>query len=62
MKSIKWIKLWGDFDEWLCKLEDTEVCKSCGSHEGCFPDWEDQKDKIQELVDAQVREVMKNKT
>ena len=59
--SIDWNKLCRDYDEWLCKLADNKPCESCGIREDCFPDWDEQKDKIQELGDAQVREIVVKK-
>lgn len=40
--TIDWRKIWDDFTTWLNKLEDTKACELCGSHEDCFPDWDDQ--------------------
>ena len=61
-KTINWNKIWNDFSDWLCKREDAGQCKHCGSSSGCFPDWEDQQDKIKQLVDIQVREILEKKT
>lgn len=60
-KIIDWGKVWFDFNSWICKLENTKACEHCGSRKNCFPDWDDQEAKIQELVDAQVREIIKKK-
>lgn len=56
MKKINWARVWDEFSDWLCELENTKACEHCGSHTGCFPDWDDQQVKIQKLVNAQVRE------
>lgn len=61
-QTIDWKKIWDDFEYWLCKMEDTGRCESCGGSKYCFPDWDEQKDKIQELVDGQVREILEKKT
>ncbi len=61
-KTIDWEKLWNDFENWITEQEDIPSCETCGSSIYCFPSWEDQKEKIQQLIDAQVREIVQKKS
>ncbi len=57
-KRINWKKIWDDFDMWLDELTDCPGCKTCGNSEHRFPKWEVQQEKIKELVNSQMKEVV----
>lgn len=61
-RKIDWKRIWIDFEDWLSKLENTGQCEHCGSNKNCFPEWDEQENKIQELADGQVREILEKKT
>lgn len=56
MNKIDWKRIWSDFHDWLNELEI--VCEHCGSSDDCYPDWDEQEMKIQELVNAQIQEMI----
>ena len=44
-------KLWDDFNDWFSTSETRCTCNHCGHfHTGC-PSWEDQQEKIIDLVE-----------
>lgn len=53
MPKVNWRRIWADFDKW-CQTYLNEKCSSCGRLHHEFPDWPDQKRKIQRLVNAQL--------
>jgi hypothetical protein len=55
--KIDWKKVWIKFDEWISTKGKSTRCKTCDHSESNFPDWEEQQRKIQQLVNAQVREL-----
>lgn len=59
--TIDWKKLWDDFHEWFEKIEEPVLCKTCNHREYNTPDWDEQEAKIKQLVDAQVRKIVKKK-
>ncbi len=62
-KTIDWNKLWNDFDEWFTsERNSSKVCKTCNHREFIEPEWEDQQNKIQQLVSAQILEIVKKKS
>lgn len=61
-KTIDWNKVWNEFNTWF-NTQRKPPCKTCGQRNLLdHPEWEDQQDKIQKLVNAQVREIAKKKT
>lgn len=58
MNKIDWKRIWSDFNDWFCGLENMEKCDHCGSNNNCSPDWDEQEIKIQELVNGQVQEMI----
>jgi len=60
-ETINWKKMWTKFDAWLDNPDGKSPCRTCGNLEHKFPDWEDQQRKIKQLVNDQVREILKNK-
>lgn len=53
---IDWGRVWTDFDYWMDHPPKEEPCKTCGYAEPshlCNPDWEDQQEKIEQLVNIQ---------
>lgn len=62
-KTIDWKKLWDDFNSWMDNPKSKSPCKTCGHTESKWLDreWEEQQVKIQQLINAQVREIVKKK-
>lgn len=55
--KINWKKVWRDLEKWIQEREaSAERCNCCGRRNvmEVFPEWEEQQDKIQELVNQQV--------
>lgn len=62
-ERIDWTKMWNDFDDWIDnERSKTSKCKTCDNINHVEPDWEEQQDKIERLVNAQVQEILKTKT
>ena len=62
-KTIDWKKIWNKLDDWWQNsLRNKMSCKTCGHVKSLEIDWDEQQAKIQQLVNAQVREIVKNKT
>lgn len=61
-KTINWKELWNDFENWLTEQEDSPICETCKTCTPCFPSWDDQQEKIKQLVNAQIRKIVKNKS
>ncbi len=53
MTKIDWDKLWDEFDEW-CEPEE-DRCKMCFRSENIYKEWDEQQEKIQKLVEKQLR-------
>lgn len=53
--KINWTKLWEEYDLWWdnCK---SKRCKTCRHILGDYPEWEDQAEKIEQLVNEQMKE------
>ena len=51
---LNWKKIWNDLDEWVVKFEEASKCGHCKRKYSDFPTWNDQQDKIEELVKAQI--------
>ena len=61
-KTIDWKKLKIKFDDWFDGFRQTK-CETCGQiNLKDAPEWKDQFKKIQQLVNAQVREIVKKKS
>ena len=62
MKLLKlpWADIWDTFDEWMDENRSL-YCKKCGQMERPCPDWGDQQEKIEELVEAHVLRMCKRK-
>jgi len=43
---IDWKEIWETFETWMCDNEDNR---------NYYPEWEEQQDKIEELVDVYIR-------
>lgn len=59
--KIDWKRIWEKFDIQI-ENRKSKKCRTCGHTDYNFSDWEDQQRKIQQLVNAQVRELVKKKT
>jgi len=51
-KKVDWERFWAKFDEW-CKLREKR-CSKCGHSKTDYPEWPDQKKKIQRLFEKHV--------
>jgi len=58
VNKINWNKLWGDFDLWIEKKEQSKVCSTCNHRNFDTPGWDEQQTKIKQLVNSQVRELL----
>ena len=56
-KKISWKKIWDDYDIWVCERADEPKCATCGEVKDQFPTWEQQQEKIKELVNAQLVQI-----
>ncbi len=54
-KEVNWKKIWDDFEDWMDEF-DRSYCEACGHKDSIDPDWENQQEKIKELIDTQVKE------
>lgn len=52
--KIDWKKVWRSFNSWTDAAQRPCPCKECGHDKSEMPDWEDQKKKIQQLVNKQI--------
>lgn len=50
---VNWEKLWQDFNDW-CDLPRRTSCKTCGHVDLNDPEWPDQQDQIEKLVEEQL--------
>lgn len=60
-KTINWKKVWTDFSIWHSSPKPISTCKLCNHPEYPYLGLGDQQVKIQQLVNAQVREIMEKK-
>ncbi len=59
--KINWEKVWDKFDIWFGEQKPAQRCKTCGLKGLEDVEWEEQQKKIQQLISAQVRELVKKK-
>ena len=53
-KAIDWKKVWEEFDVWW-NSKQVSKCVCCGQSKNSAPDWWVQVNKIQELVELQLK-------
>ena len=58
MSTFDWDQMWEDFQLWFSACEAAAAhnrCTECGGRSNhTSPSWEEQQDKIEELVEAEV--------
>lgn len=59
--TIDWKKIWDKYNDWFEDLDRRQKCNTCGHTARNDPEWEDQQEKIKQLIDEQVREIVKKK-
>ena len=48
---VIWTEVWDEFDAWTeTEQEKNKACNTCGHKSYEFPSWEEQKCKIEEIV------------
>lgn len=52
--KINWEKVWNDLDKWFNK--NGEKCGECGHVDYFDPEWKEQTEKIETLVNAQIKD------
>jgi len=53
MKKVDWERFWAKFDKW-CQLKDKICPKYITCRETDYPDWSEQRKKIQQLFEKYV--------
>lgn len=48
--KIPWNTVWRRFEKWSKEQEEARECSKCGRHK--YPDWDEQRKKIKEIVEA----------
>ena len=52
--ALDWAKVWADVDEWYQAAHKKERCKHCGHLDHYYPDWDDQQNAIEKMVNKQL--------
>lgn len=61
-KLLDWKKIWKDFDKWYSKIEKDNRCEKCGMDIDLdLPNWEDQKSKIEQIIEEMITENLDEK-
>lgn len=55
MTRKQWDTLWEAFDEWYYRESSKDTCSRCGTRIDDAPLWDDQRKKIEELVNRRIR-------
>lgn len=60
---LNWKSIWEEFETWIDELENGTVeCKECGVKlDEYYPDWEEQMDKIKEIVNEHIKKLLEKK-